>query len=78
MKARKALKITYENSGNIESTTDHDRIFADLLINGKATVRRKDGDVETAFKDAAKVVKAEYQCPFIPHNPLEPMNFLRM
>ena len=30
---------------------------------------------ETAFKNAAKVVKAEYQCPFLPHNPLEPMNF---
>ncbi len=75
MKAKKALKITYENSGNIESTADHDKIFADLLNNGKATVRRKDGDVDAAFKDAAKVVKAEYQCPFIPHNPLEPMNF---
>lgn len=75
MKAKKALKITYENAGNIESTADHDRIFADLLNNGKATVRRKDGDVDTAFKNAAKVIKAEYQCPFIPHNPLEPMNF---
>jgi len=41
----------------------------------KAQVRRKDGDVETAFKTAAKVVTSEYQCPFLPHNAMEPMNF---
>ena len=75
MKARKAVKIDYEKDGNIESTEDHDKIFADLLTNGKATVRRKDGDVETAFKNAAKVITNEYQCPFVPHNPMEPMNF---
>lgn len=75
MKAKKALKIEYEKSGNIESTTDHDKLFISLLDSDKATVRRKDGDVETAFKNAAKVIKSEYQCPFIPHNPMEPMNF---
>lgn len=75
MKAKKALKITYENEGKVESTADHDQVFKDLLDNGKATVRRKDGDVDTAFSKAAKVIKAEYQCPFIPHNPMEPMNF---
>jgi isoquinoline 1-oxidoreductase beta subunit len=41
----------------------------------ETTVRRKDGDVETAFKNAAKIISSEYQCPFIPHNPMEPMNF---
>jgi isoquinoline 1-oxidoreductase subunit beta len=74
-KAKKALKIEYEKSGNIESSTDHDQLFATLLNTDKATVRRKDGDVETAFKNAAKVVKSEFQCPFIPHSPMEPMNF---
>jgi isoquinoline 1-oxidoreductase beta subunit len=74
-KAKKALKIEYEKEGNIESTPDHDQIFSSLLKSDKATVRRKDGDVETAFKNAAKVVTGEYQCPFIPHNPMEPMNF---
>jgi isoquinoline 1-oxidoreductase beta subunit len=75
MKARKAVKIEYEKDGNLESTEDHDKIFTDLLNSEKAVIRRKDGDVETAFKNAAKIVKQEYQCPFIPHNPLEPMNF---
>lgn len=74
-KARKLLKIEYEPDGAIESTADHDRIFKELLDKGEATTRRKDGDVEAAFKAAAKVIRAEYQCPFLPHNPMEPMNF---
>ncbi len=75
MKARKLLKVEYEKDGKIESTSDHDQLFVSLLNSSGATVRRKDGDVETAFKNAAKVIKSEYQCPFIAHNPMEPMNF---
>jgi isoquinoline 1-oxidoreductase beta subunit len=75
MKARKVLKIEYEKAGNIESTADHDKIFKSLLDTGTPTVRRKDGDVEVAFKNAAKIVKSEYQCPFLSHTPMEPMNF---
>ena len=74
-KAKDALKIEWEKADALESTADHNRLFKELLDGSNATVRRKDGDVETAFKNAAKVVKAEYQCPFLPHNPLEPMNF---
>ncbi|WP_031528314.1 xanthine dehydrogenase family protein molybdopterin-binding subunit [Dyadobacter crusticola] len=74
-KAREALKIEYEKGADLESSADHNRIFSQLMDNGEATVRRKNGDVEAAFKGAAKVIKAEYQCPFLPHSPLEPMNF---
>jgi isoquinoline 1-oxidoreductase subunit beta len=75
-KARKALKIEYEREGNIESTTDHDQLFKELLdAKEGATVRRKDGDVDAAFKSAAKVITKEYQCPFLSHSPMEPMNF---
>lgn len=74
-KAKDVLKIEYEKVADLESSEDHNRIFKQLLDNGEATVRRKDGDVEAAFKNAAKVIKSEYQCPFLPHSPLEPMNF---
>ncbi|GAB3176382.1 xanthine dehydrogenase family protein molybdopterin-binding subunit [Telluribacter humicola] len=74
-KAREALKVEYEKDGDLESTSDHNRIFTELMDSPNATVRRKDGDVEAAFKKAAKVVKSEYQCPFLPHSPMEPMNF---
>jgi isoquinoline 1-oxidoreductase beta subunit len=74
-KARELVKIEYEKEFDLESSSDHNRIFKQLLDNGEATVRRKNGDVDTAFKNAARIVTAEYQCPFLPHSPLEPMNF---
>jgi isoquinoline 1-oxidoreductase subunit beta len=40
-----------------------------------ATVLRKDGDPETAFKNAAKVIERTYNAPFLAHNCMEPMNF---
>ncbi|WP_207533150.1 xanthine dehydrogenase family protein molybdopterin-binding subunit [Desertivirga arenae] len=75
LKARKALKVIYENAQGLESTEDHNKIFSELMAKPEATVRRKNGDPEAAFKNAAKVIKSEYQCPFLPHNPMEPMNF---
>ena len=75
MKAKKLLNVTYEQSGVLESSSDHEAIFTDLMENGKAQVQRKDGNVEAAFKVAAKRIRSEYECPFLPHSPLEPMNF---
>jgi isoquinoline 1-oxidoreductase subunit beta len=75
LKARKLLKVEYEKDGNIESTSDHDRLFKELLDKPEVAVKRKDGDVEAAFKGAAKTIKREYQCPFLSHSPMEPMNF---
>ena len=75
MKARKVLKIDWEKDKDLESDSDHNRIFTEMMEGNKAEVRRKDGDVEKAFKEAYKVIQADYQCPFLPHNPMEPMNF---
>jgi isoquinoline 1-oxidoreductase beta subunit len=36
---------------------------------------RKDGDPETAFKNAAQVIERTYNTPFLAHNCMEPMNF---
>lgn len=75
MKAREALKVEYEKEFALESTSDHDRIFKELMLSGEAQVKRKDGDTAAAFASAAKIVEAEYQCPFLSHAPMEPMNF---
>lgn len=40
-----------------------------------ATELRKDGDPETAFKNAAQVIERTYTAPFLAHNCMEPMNF---
>lgn len=75
MKAKALLKITYEANTTLESTADHESIFTNLMNGKNATVQRKDGDVDAAFASAAKVITSQYQCPFVAHNPLEPMNF---
>ncbi|MCC6461819.1 MAG: xanthine dehydrogenase family protein molybdopterin-binding subunit [Saprospiraceae bacterium] len=74
-KGRDALLIEWEKDGDLESSSDHERIFTDLMANGKADTKRRDGDPEAAFAAAAKVVEAEYECPFLSHAPMEPMNF---
>lgn len=75
IKAKRQLRIEYEPDGAVESSFDHDRIFKELMASKSAQVMRKDGDVETAFKNAAQIVTAEYQCPFLSHSPMEPQNF---
>lgn len=75
MKAKKLLRVEYEAEGKVESSADHDRIFTDLLLSGKAEIKREDGNIAQAFKNADQVVSAEYQCPFLAHSPMEPENF---
>ncbi|MEP7323643.1 MAG: molybdopterin cofactor-binding domain-containing protein [Saprospiraceae bacterium] len=75
MKARKTLKIDWEKEKDLESSEMHDKIFAEMISNGKMDPKRTDGDIEAAFKGAAKIIESEFQCPFVPHNSMEPMNF---
>jgi isoquinoline 1-oxidoreductase subunit beta len=75
MKARKVLNIEWTNTKELESDKKHNQIFTDLMKNGPFELRRKDGDVEKAFAEAHKIIEAEYQCPFLSHSPMEPMNF---
>jgi len=39
-----------------------------------ATLLRKDGDPDTAFKNAAQIIERTYTAPFLAHNALEPQN----
>ncbi|MSU66799.1 MAG: xanthine dehydrogenase family protein molybdopterin-binding subunit [Opitutus sp.] len=73
--ARKQLKVKWDE-GKVaetgwESYVDQAR---EASTKPGARVLRKDGDIEAAFKSAAKVVSAEYSYPFISHLSLEPMN----
>ncbi|XCF05369.1 molybdopterin cofactor-binding domain-containing protein [Tamlana crocina] len=75
MKAKKALKANWETVGTLESTESHKQQLEKNLSSGKARERRKDGNPEWAFENAAKVIERTYSCPFIAHNTMEPMNF---
>src|ERR1041385_6198210 len=60
--------------GELENTsTQLEKMREDA--NKPAQQLRKDGDPETAFKNAAQVIERTYNAPFLAHNCLEPMNF---
>lgn len=75
IQGKKAIKATWSNASEMESTESHDRDLIALLDGTEFTTLRKDGDVEKAFKEADKVIERTYESPFLPHNCMEPMNF---
>lgn len=58
----------------LESTSQHKAKMAEMTAQ-PGTVVRKDGDPETAFKNAARIIERTYNAPFLAHNCMEPMNF---
>ncbi|MCF2873066.1 MULTISPECIES: xanthine dehydrogenase family protein molybdopterin-binding subunit [unclassified Tenacibaculum] len=75
MKGKKALKATWKEGSKLESTSDHNKILNEILDAKDLDVRREDGNVKQAFKEADKIIEKTYHSPFLPHNCLEPMNF---
>ncbi len=75
MQAKKALEVEWEQSSKAESTAYHNEELLALLEKPTETPARKDGDVDAAFKNAAKIVESTYSAPYLAHNTMEPMNF---
>lgn len=88
MNARKTLGISWEpisetkeKSGNREiivpAGLETSAIMLDKMAEQAkkpAKQLRKDGDPETAFKNAAQIIERTYTAPFLAHNCMEPMN----
>ncbi len=62
------------DSGGLESSDIHNSLLADVGPE-KSKMIRRDGNPETTFKNAARVIERSYSCPFLAHNCMEPMNF---
>ena len=60
--------------GGLESTTAQLEKMEEYAKKS-AQQLRKDGDPETAFKNAAQIIERTYNAPFLAHNCMEPMNF---
>jgi isoquinoline 1-oxidoreductase beta subunit len=75
IKGKKALSAVWETASNAESTATHDTALTAILEGKNLNIRREDGNVETAFATADKVIEKTYHSPFLPHNCMEPMNF---
>ena len=74
MKAKKALKVEWEQDTPAESSEDHARKLVEAMTQ-KGDVAREDGNTERAAQSAAQVVDRTFSAPFLAHNTLEPMNF---
>jgi isoquinoline 1-oxidoreductase subunit beta len=74
-KGRDALRIIWEDGSPLESTAGHQEQFRSLIAKAPEEPKRKDGDVVQGFKGAKTVVEGTFEAPFLPHAPLEPMNF---
>ena len=75
MKGKKALVAHWEKDTKLESTDDHNLELFNILNGSKFKTNREDGNVESAFKRADKIIERTYESPFLPHNCMEPMNF---
>lgn len=60
--------------GRLETTSSQFGMMAEYAKK-PAQQLRKDGDPETAFKNAAQIIERTFNAPFLAHNCMEPMNF---
>lgn len=74
-KGRDALKVEWEDTGKLESTTDHVAAFKNLLQQKSEKPDRSDGNAEQALSGAKKVLESIYEVPILSHAPMEPINF---
>ena len=66
-------KQTVNIPGDLESTSAHKQQMTEMSKK-QGKMLRKDGDPESAFKNAAKVIERTYTAPFLAHNTMEPVN----
>ena len=79
MQAKKKLVLELHankggpRAGLLESTAGH---HAEMEQQAKlpGQVKRRDGDPETAFKNASRIIERTYTAPFLVHNTMEPVS----
>jgi len=76
IKGKSLLQVNWKDGESAENSQAHDNAMHAILKNPKGKAMRKDGDVQKAFAEADFVLDRTYEAPFLPHNCLEPMNFM--
>jgi isoquinoline 1-oxidoreductase subunit beta len=66
-------KVIQTTPTGLESTEGHTAKMQEMAQK-PAKELRKDGDPDTAFKNAAQIIERTYSAPFLAHNTMEPMN----
>jgi isoquinoline 1-oxidoreductase beta subunit len=74
-KGRDVLKVIWENTSPLESSTDHKTAFTAMIETKSENAARNDGDMDKALASGGKIVEAVYSVPNLSHSPMEPLNF---
>jgi isoquinoline 1-oxidoreductase subunit beta len=75
IKGREALTVEWDDAkAEKRSSAGMTADYLALLAKPAAATARKEGDVEAAFKGAAKTLEATYEFPYLAHAALEPLN----
>ena len=74
IKGRQALKVDWDPGPN--ATDDSETFWQENAeaLKGSGQVVTDDGDFDKAMAAAEKIVKHQYQVPFVSHQPMEPQN----
>jgi len=74
IRGRDALKVEWDESGAEKRGTKE--LMAELaaLLDQPGASARNDGDAEKVLADAAKVVSADFEFPYLAHGPMEPLD----
>ncbi|HPG88746.1 MAG TPA: xanthine dehydrogenase family protein molybdopterin-binding subunit [Hyphomicrobium sp.] len=74
LRGQRALKVTWDDSkAEKRSTTDIVASYK-AKLDTPGLPARKDGDVDAAFKYAAKIIDADFEFPYLAHAPMETMD----
>lgn len=75
LKGREALQVGWDDArAEMRGTAEIMAEYRELARTGQAIVARNDGDAEAAFANAARVVEAEFEFPYLAHAAMEPMD----
>jgi isoquinoline 1-oxidoreductase beta subunit len=74
IKGRDALKVEWEETGAFRGSSSELMTEYRKLAQQPGTVARNDGDAAKALSDAAKVLEASYEFPYLAHAAMEPMD----
>ncbi len=74
LKGRDAVKVEWDFSKAETRGTEELRAEYAALLEKDGTNVRTQGDVTGAFAQAAKVIEAAFEFPYLAHAPMEPMN----
>lgn len=75
IKGREAVTVEWDDTAaEKRGTPELMAMYRDLAAKAPAAIARKDGDVDTGFSSAAKVIDASFEFPYLAHSAMEPLN----